>query len=218
MRIRTLACLAFLSLNCLGGVARADYFVWRDEKSGLSLSFPDTWRIVQGRQKDDILTIEAPSGRAHAACRVRVDTDGRFLIYPPRLQDAEQRVAFDRTFWENYVAQYDDSSLYDVRDGAGLGRGFAGYADAGYTSAVPGPEMPRRAILFATNYYGKLYILECSSHLDAFQDWKGPFLGIVHSVDFLPAYHQLETGDYRNFEQDPRIEYRSQQNNRHEVY
>ena len=67
MRIRTLAGLALLSLAAFTTTARADYFVWRDEKSGMSLSFPDTWRIVRGRQKDDILTIMAPSGRAHAS-------------------------------------------------------------------------------------------------------------------------------------------------------
>ena len=218
MRIRTLACLALLANTMLSHAARADYFVWRDEKSGLSLSFPDTWRIVQGRQKDDILTIMAPSGRANAACRVRIDIDGRFLIYPPRLQDAEQRLNFSRDFWGKYIGQYDDATLYDVRDGSGLGQGFAGYADAGYTSAIPGPEMPRRGILFATNYYGKLYVIECSAHRDAFQDWKGPFMSIVKSVDFKPAYHQLETGDYQDFTPLPRVEYRSQQNERHEVY
>ena len=61
------------------------------------------------------------------------------------------------------------------------------------------PEMDRRAVLFASLYNNRVYILDCSCHKDAFEKWKGPFLSIAKSIDFKKANHELLTGHYRNF-------------------
>lgn len=190
-------CFAF-TLACTHS-AKADVYVWQDAQTGLVLSYPDTWSIVSNNSPDDILTIHAPSGRAHAMCRARVRNDERFLIYPTRFSESVQEVAYNTQFWDYYFREFTGPDFKLIKNGSGLGRAFAGYAIAEYTSAVPGPEMVRRGLAFAGNYNGQLFILECSSHKDAFGEWKGPFLSIADSVEMPKAYHELMTGDYRNF-------------------
>ena len=73
-------------------------FTWRDAKSGMVLSFPDDWQVTMGEQPDDVVTLLAPSGRAHAQCRMRIDPDKRFLIYPPKFSRRIQHLYFSREF------------------------------------------------------------------------------------------------------------------------
>lgn len=210
----------FIMMACLtvSTAAQADYFVWRHDVSGMTITFPDTWEVVSNQQPDDILTVMAPAGRGHAVCRIRLRADERYMIYPPRYSDAVQKVAFSTEFWDQYVQEYKNARLFEVRDGAGLGRGFAGYAIASFNSAVPGPYMPRRALMFASLYNGDLFILDCSAHKDAFADWKAPFLSIAGSIDFKPAHHQLRTGHYRNFLAEPPIVFKGVEGENYTVY
>jgi hypothetical protein len=215
----------FLSITCLLTTlivlpiaARADYYVWRDVNTGLTLSFPDTWAIVSSADPDDILTIMPPSGRGNAECRVRGREDKRYMIYPPRYSDEIQKIDFSEDFWHRYLQEYTNVQIYNVQNTAGLGRGYAGYATAAYTSAVPGPDMPRESLMFASLYFGTVYILECSAHVDAFNDWKGLFLSIADSIDFRKTHHQLMTGHYRDFLGDPRIEFQGTEGNNYVVY
>jgi len=211
-------CLAVLLTLGFSGGARADYVVWQDNDTGLSLSWPDTWKMVSNADSDDIVTIMAPSGRGHAACRVRARDDGRYAIYPAKYDWAVQREAYSQAFWEGYLSEYDNESISMVQDGAGIGRGFASYALASYESAVQGPYMQRQALMFASQYHGSAYILECSAHADAFPQWKEMFLSIAKSVDFKKINHELMTGHYRNFMRDPRIEFRGDQGENRVVY
>lgn len=185
--------------------AQADYVLLQDPDTGLSFSYPDTWKIVNNRQPDDIITIMAPSGRAHAACRVRANVDRRYMVYPPRFSGDVQQVAYSEEFWHRYLAEYNNPTIYNLRDESGLGRGYSGFAEAGYWSAVPGPLMPRRAVMFASLYNGVAYVTECSAHADAFAEWYPQFMGIVKSVDFPKQLHEVPHGDYRNFMRDRRI-------------
>lgn len=187
--------------------ARADYFVWQDEKTGASFSYPDTWQMVNNVDPDDIVTVMPPAGRANATCRLRARNDERYTIYPVEFSSAIQRIDYSRDFWNGYLSEYNNPYVTDFQDSAGIGRGFASYASAGYESAVEGPMMPRRAVLFASLYNGTAYILECSCHADAFGEWKEPFLSIAKTVDFRKGHHELEVGNYRNFLADPRIEF-----------
>ncbi len=189
--------------------AKADYFVWKDPESGVSLSFPDTWKQVSNADANDVITVMAPSGRAHASCRVRANADERYMVYPPKFSPSVQKISYSYDFWNKYLAEYDDAEIFDLYDGAGLGRGFASYAIADYESAVQGPHMHRRAILFATLYHDTAYVLECSSHVDAFKDWKKLFLSIAGSVDFEKAHHEVRTGNYRNFLGDRQMQFDS---------
>lgn len=187
--------------------AYADYNVWRDVHSGMSFSFPDTWDIVSNADDNDVVTVMPPSGRAQATCRVRNDKDKRYLIYPPRHSAAIQKLDFSADFWDRYLAEFTNPNVVHVYDGAGLGRGFASYAEADYTSAVEGPEMKRRAIMFVSLYNGDLFVLECSSHQDAYEEWRDAFLSIAKSVDFKKAHEQMIGGHYRNFRNDRDVEF-----------
>ena len=210
MRSFFLSVLALVVICGFAVPAKADYVVWKDHNTGVSLSWPDTWKIVSNADADDVVTIMPPSGRAHAACRVRAREDARYVIYPPRYSWAVQEVAYSYDFFDSYLMEYTNPVIYETHDGAGLGRGFAGYALAGYESAVQGPYMERMAMIFASVYNGTAYILECSSHKDAFWRWQKLFLSIAGSVDFEKAHHELITGHYAHepiFIKDPPIEF-----------
>lgn len=212
--LTSLAVFALLGTHA----AKADYFVWRDVHTGLSLSFPDTWRVVSSSDPDDVLTIMPPSGRGNAECRVRAREDGRYKIFPPRYDWAIQKIDYSFDFWNRYLGEYDNYEISNVQNGAGLGCGFAGYADASYDSAVPGPYMRREALMFATLFDHTAYILECSAHEYAFADWKGLFLSIASSVDFQTSQNQIMTGHYRNFNDDQPIIFKDQAGQMAETY
>ena len=201
MRIFTVLVLAMCGF---AAAAHADYFKWQDAQSGVSVTYPDTWRMVQNKQPDDVLTIMAPSDRAHAACRVRVRDDMRYAIFPPRDYKAIQKTAYSSAFWNKYLQEYSNAELHDETDSAGLGLGWGSTVEAGYWSANPGPMMQREALLFGSMYDGHLYILECSAQAQTYPDWKKAFLGIASSVDFVKIYDTLLTGYYRPFTQDER--------------
>jgi len=218
MRKSLFVLLAVLVIGGGAGVAQADYSVWRDAETGMSLSFPDTWRIVSNAAPDDVVTFMAPAGRGNAQCRMRIRGDRRYVIYPSRYDSAIQKIDFSYDYWERYLGAYDDAKIFNVQNGAGLGRGFAGYAQASYKSTVPGPYMDRRGLMFASLYNDKVYILECSAHEEAFGDWKGAFLSVAGSVDFKKTHHQIMTGHYRNFMGEGRLMLRSVDGSRVEHY
>ena len=205
MRIILFAVLAFVLMTIQPGTARADYFVWKDAHIRLSLSFPDTWQQVNNADPDDILTIMAPSGRGQAQCRIRVRADRRHIIYPSRFGWAIQKIDYSMGFWDDYLQEYTDPSISMMHDGAGFGRAFGSYVEASYQGIVPGPEMSRKMLGFASLYYDKAYILECSAHRDAFDQWRTSFLSIAKSIDFDKRYNEAFTGNYRNFMGDPRL-------------
>lgn len=218
MRSAFLSFLAVLMTFGFSVQAKADYVVWSDIDTGLSLSWPDTWKMVSNADRDDVVTLMAPAGRGHAACRVRVRDDMRYSIYPARYSGEVQKIAYSSNFFDRYLAEYTDHKLYNVKDVSGLGRGFAGYAIVGYDGAVQGPYMKRKALIFASLYNNKAYIIECSSHEDAFDRWKILFLSIAGSIDFKKAHHDLKVGHYRDFMADPRIEFKGDQGENRIVY
>lgn len=192
----------FIVVLTLPSIARADYFVWQDEKTGLSITFPDTWKVQSNANPDTILTVAGPSENGQPVCRVDARDDKRFTIYPARYGEDIQKVAVSRPFWRTYLAQYDQYNLGNVVDGAGLGRWFASYAMASYTKRFGTVYQSRSGIMFASLYRDKMYIVECSSLEHAYDRWALDFRGIIKSIDFKKAYHELPTGEYANFLKD----------------
>ncbi len=179
--------------------AKADYFVWQDPDSGLTLTFPDTWKQQSNQQPDDILTIQAPaSDNAQPICRVRVRDDARALIFPPEYSRSVQKTFVSQKFWKDYLATYDNFMTGPIYEG-GLGRGFASYTTASFTRRDGTVHQTRSGILFASLYYDKLYIVDCSSLADNFNQWMDPFRSIVKSVNFRKTHHEKDYGDYANF-------------------
>lgn len=180
-------------------VARADYFLWKDPKSGLTISFPDTWEVVHNQKPDEVITVIGSSVHDNPVCKVAVNDDKRFVIFPAEYGRDVQKVAVSAPFWDKYLAQYEGYNLDRVYDGAGLGRWHASYALASYTTHSGTVLQVRRGIMFASLYNDKLYTLECSSLNHAYEAWAPAFKDIIKSVDFKKAYHEFPTGEYANF-------------------
>ena len=207
MRILLAGFAAILVVSAFTTTAKADYFVWQDAKTGLSLSYPDTWRQVSHRHPDEIFTIIAPSSEGDdAVCRVRAREDRRFLVYPPHLAPDVQKIAYSKDFWDAYLGEYDNVDFYGYMDGAGLGRGFGSFAVAGYDAALFSPYGDRRGIAGVSLYNDKAYVVDCSARTTAFSKWQPLFLSIIGSVDFKKTHDELWSGDYRNFSGDPLME------------
>lgn len=192
----------FIVVLALPSVAKADYFVWQDEKTGLSITFPDTWKMQNNAGNDTILTVRGPSANEQPACTVDAVADKRYTIFPARYGDEVQKVAVSRPFWDKYLARYNEHRLGTVVDGAGLGRWFASYAMASYSRNFGSVLQARQAIMFASLYRDTLYVVECSALAHGYQNWEPDFKGIIKSVDFKKAYHELPTGEYENFLKD----------------
>ena len=191
-------------------IAKADYFVWADEKTGLSLTFPDTWKLQNNTNPDTIATIAGPDDTAMPVCRVDARDDKRYTIFPARYGDSVQKVAVSETFWKAYLAQYDEYTLGAVHDGAGLGRWFASFALATYNKHFGSVLQTRKSIMFASLYRDTLYIVECSSIAHGYERWENDFRGIIKSVDFKKAFHELPTGEYANFLKESELYFWSQ--------
>lgn len=181
------------------GIAKADIFTWQDQETGLSITFPDTWKMTNNANPDTILTVIGPSENDQPVCRIDVRDDKRYTIFPAKYGDAIQKVAVSDRFWKEYYANYDTPQVDYMFDGAGLGRWFASYALASYSRYFGTVLQTRRSIAFASLYNDKLYIVECSTLNHAYERWAVDFKGIIKSVDFKKAYHELPTGEYANF-------------------
>lgn len=194
--------LSFLLVFLSPLTAKADYFVWQDEKSGLSVTFPDTWKMQNNVHPDTVLTVMGASPNDQPVCRIDVREDKRYTIFPPRYGDAVQEVAVSTPFWNRYLQQYDSYNIENVYDNAGLGRWHASYALASYTRRFGSVIQQRRAIMFASLYNDTMFMIECSALNDGYERWALDFQSVIKSVDFEKAYHEIPTGDYANFLED----------------
>ena len=181
--------------------ASAEVFYWQEPGTKLSVTIPDTWRMVHDQQPDDVMTFYAPGVNDFASCKLRVSEDKRFVIYPQRFSGPIQRKNFSRDFWEGYVGEYTDGILNSVTDNAALGRGFASFADASYVTSA-GPKVAKRALMLASLYNDKAYVVECSAEEAAYDKWRNVFLSVAKSVNFRKEIYEFPSGHYRDFPND----------------
>ena len=196
---------AVLFLLLLPLPAQADYFLWEDPTSGLTITFPDTWKTQNNRNPDTILTISAPSAGDDPVCEVKINDDKRYTIYPPEYGHAVQREAVSVPFWRSYMASYDDYTIDRVFDGASFGRWIASYGFATYSKRDGTAHQIRRALMFASLYNDKLYTIECSTLNSAYERWDRDFRSVIKSVDFKKIYHERRHGEYANFLNDAEL-------------
>jgi hypothetical protein len=204
MRRLALLCTA---LTALATPAKADYFVWQDAKSGVSLSYPDTWRMISNQKPDDVVTLIGPSSTDRPICRLREREDARYTVYPVWYSAAVQHVAYDETFWEDYTAEYNDVQVHQYKDDAALGRAFASMALASYHLPAPADAKDiRTSIMWGGVYYNTAYVLDCASTHASFNNWEPDFASIAKSVDTRKVIHELAIGNYtRNFINDGNV-------------
>lgn len=183
--------------------ARADIVVWQDAETGVSLSWPDTWEIVNNADPDDVVTVAAPGREDEARCRVRARPDRRYVVYPSRYGWAVQRVAYSKDFWHDYLeGEYRDATVREFGEPAGIGRGFASFVLADFVQPGPGRDSLRRGIMTASLYHDTAYIVDCSALSGTYGKWAPMFRSVMKSVDFKKAIHEVPSGHYRNFLQD----------------
>lgn len=179
--------------------AKADYFAWADQKTGVELTYPDTWKQLNNQQPDDVITLGVLSGDDKATCRVRVNKDERYKIFPNRFDADIQKVSYSQPFWDEYNATYSNVTTHMFREVTGLGKGFGSMEVITY--AMPPDEMPdyRTGILFVGFYANKAYVAECSSTSQSYSKYHTQFLDFIKSIDFKKEVHELTVGNYRDF-------------------
>lgn len=195
---KTALFLSVLSLSLTSGVSasQADYHVWQDGETGMSMSYPDTWRQGNSKAPDDILTLLAPNDDGgEPVCRVRAREDGRFEFYPIGYSAAVQQKAYNEEFWNNYLASYDRVMIHDYKETTGIGRGFGSSVIASYKTKHPVEGRQRSALLASGLYNGTAYIFECSADTVVFNNWYGRFASILKSMDTRKVTHELVRGD-----------------------
>lgn len=199
-------------------VAKADVVTWKDQKSGISLVYPDTWRQIHNQKSDDIFTIAAPLASDDRAertqCRVRVREDRRFAIYPAQFAGNIQRTHVSRDFWASYAGEFQDTRIGGIQDKAFLGGQPAGYATMTFepdNQKETGFRVTKRARILASQHKENLYILECSSQEVSFEDkWEKTFRAIASSVSFSDAVAAQPQGQYRDFLKDKKLKIHGQ--------
>ena len=179
--------------------AQADYFLWEDAKTGLTVTFPDIWKTQTNQNPDDILTIAGPSENGNPVCTIKATQDKRYVIYPTDFGRAVQKDAVSTAFWNSYMGLYDAYTLDAVYDGGGLGRWLASYALGSYDVRKGPVHQKRRAIMFASLYFDTLYIVECSSLNHDYDRWDNNFRSIIKSIDFKKSFHERPIGEYEDF-------------------
>lgn len=182
--------------------AHADYFVWEDEKTGVSASFPDQWKLTHNQKPGDIFTVVAPQDYKDAPrCRLQVTDDGRYLIFPRDLSWAVQKQAYSTAFMKEAAAKlYVDPKIIQFGDHAGLGNGFGSYVLVDYRGE---DGVEKRALNITVSYADKAYVYECTAAKHGFDKWRFLFQSIADSIEFPELYATKPNGHYRDFIANP---------------
>lgn len=198
-RLKLLAAIGALA-TVMGAsqAAQANYFVWTDPDTEMTMSYPDTWVRVNNQKPGDRMTIAAP-GDDMARCTVHIQEDKRFLYFPLRYQDAVQKVAFSTEFWSDVFANYANVKVHRFLDGSGLGKGVGSYVLITYDELWPKDETGLAGIMLVSLYHDDAYVASCTSKKEAFDAWRGYFGSIISSIDFKKVPHELFVGEYRDF-------------------
>lgn len=203
MKFLRLSMMAAVALLAFIEPAKADYGVWTDAKTGLTISFPDTWKQVNNELPTDVITFSVPSGDAEASCKISSEEDKRFLIYPTKYRADIRDKNFAMNFWEKYATHYDAVKMIRYADNAGLGQGFSSMALVSFLTPMTSPEasdsVDRGGIMAVTNYGDKVYVANCSVSLPFYGHYHVQFMDFFKSISFKKYYHELAVGDYRNF-------------------
>lgn len=203
MKILRFSMMAAVALTAFIGTAKADYGVWTDAKTGLTLTFPDTWKQINNQLPIDVITFSVPSGGDNATCKVSSEEDKRFLMYPNKYRADIRDQNFTNKFWEKYAVKYNGVNVIRYMDNAGLGQGFSSMVLVSFLTppeTADGSDMQDRGgVMAVTNYGDKVYVAECSSYLPSYGLYHIQFMDFFKSISFKKYYHESVVGDYRNF-------------------
>ncbi len=203
MKFLRFSMMAAVALAAFISPAKADYGVWTDAKTGLTLTFPDTWKQINNVLPVDVITFSVPSGDGAATCKVRAEEDKRFLVYPNKYRQDIRDIEFSNKFWEKYASNYNSVNVFRYADNAGLGQGFSSMILASFltppNTADGSDVQDRGGVMAVTNYGDKVYVAECSSYLPVYSAYHVQFMDFFKSISFKKFYHESVVGNYRNF-------------------
>jgi hypothetical protein len=200
---------AFAVLGALlmaGHAAQADTFVWKDQKGGYTMSFPDVWRI----QTDDVgytrLRIAGPLAEDRTTCRLQVRPDGRIQIYPKELTGEAVMEKLDHEYWDNTVAEFHDAKINNFYAPASLGsKGDATGVQFSYNDGKGDAKSHMQAIAISSIYGKDRFTFTCATTAATWERYNDLFLSIADSIELDSRYHPFVTGYYRNFLLDPKL-------------
>jgi len=203
MNILKFGFLVITGIVAISGSAKADYAIWSDAKTGVTLSFPDSWKLMNNQLPIDVITLSVPSGDDRAECRVQSEEDKRFMIYPSKNRPDIRDLNFTREYWEKYVTAYNNVNVIRYADNTGLGQGFSSMVLLSYLTTPDTKDgsdvQDRGGVMAVTNYGDKVYVVQCSSLLPSYSNYHSQFMSFFKSISFKKAYHESVVGDYRNF-------------------
>ncbi len=189
------------------GAAKADTFVWKDVKSGYTASFPDSWNMKTDDAPNTVLRIVGPLQEDWASCKIKVDHDGRALIYPKKYVDEYVGSTLNRDFWEQETGQFRNAEIKDFYAPASLGdKGDATAIHVAYKQDNGNRQLiPMYGMMVASLYNDKLYVASCSARHEEYAKYATLFGSILDSIQLDDRYHPFYTGYYRNFLMDPKF-------------
>ncbi|MGH1403398.1 MAG: hypothetical protein ACRBDL_04080 [Alphaproteobacteria bacterium] len=188
-------CSLALSLPSKG---QAEVYYIENSIERFSVSFPDSWKKVNNQKPDDKLTMIGAGHNTFAECRVSINNDRRFVIYPGDFDPEIQRLEVSSEFWDNYLSDFNNVEVEMFKDNAGLGFGHASVSEAFYETSESAI-VRKRALMFASLYHDQLYVLECSAEESVYHRWRPTFLSVAKSMNFKKVTHERMQGHYRDF-------------------
>ena len=182
--------------------ALAEVAVLQDSRSSMALSVPDDWARATPALPDTVLEATVPA--AAARLTVRRAPDARFTVYPPRYDGQIQRIAVGPEFWNAYWAAHTSAhTVHQAQNGAGLGRAYAGLAEARFVPlSGPTKDQERRGFVAAGLYRGERVTATCDAPQAAWARWRDTCARILGTVQERQTDAPFTHGHYRDFTAD----------------
>lgn len=185
--------------------ANAEIFVWKDPVYDIKVTYPDNW-MRQAQLDDDMrLFILAPQGMDHAACRLYVSHDGRFMDAPAYAIQEVSGFVFPPAQIQHEVVMRPDTSAVQVTgytNGASLGSGAGVMANVNFVKEWAGARYPMTALVIASQYHGNRIVMSCETLANAWARWEPTMKAIMKSVAWPTAFAPEPNGLYRRFQDD----------------
>jgi len=191
-----LGLMAFAPAN-----AGAEVFIWKDPDYKIRLAFPDNWMRQAQVDENMRLSILAPQGADHAACRLYASHDSRFMDAPAAAGIAVSSFVFDQEALRREVATRPDTDNVRVTSyspNGGFGRSAASLAEVDFRKNWVGSSYNMHGIVFASQHRGDRIVMSCETLASAWDIWQPTLMAIVKSVDFPAGFATTPSGLYRH--------------------
>lgn len=195
--------------------AHARTFVWKDPVYNIKVTFPENWMRQANLDDDMRLNILAPQGSDHAACKLYVSHDGRYMDAYAADQQAISVFIFDQEAIKREIYQRPDTNMVGLASyspGTLMGKIPAVTAEVDYQKAFAGSVYPMHAMVLASQYNGDRIVMSCEATASGWPRWQELMQNIIRSVDIPSAYAASPNGLYRRFQDDGQVYFTTPRN------